>query len=465
MMYRNSTVSSGRGKGIVVATGMSTEIGKIAESVQGNAGVASKELGKESDSCATMKSAKLRVQAMVRKVKEKNIAVTPLQRSMNGMMFLLLLVAIVLAIIVFAVHDFQVSINHGVGKTVLLYAIGVAVAILPEGLPAVVTVTMAFGVRKMATRKAIVRRLASLEAVGQVTNICSDKTGTLTQGKMVAVDAWIGERAYTISGEGVVPEGHLSALNENRTTDRELTTDDIKRHPVLSMAMTICALCNTSTLRKDGQGVWVATGTPTEVALMVLSRKAGLDTSHVKSSFEFVSELSFDPALKIMTMVYRRKVETKPDSPKKAASHQVWYFAKGTVEAIYAKCTQVLLPDGSTKPLPANYFARVELNMTRLGSKGLRVLALAYKQREFDTSLEDVHSEHDISRRNQLENAFTFVGLVGIYDPPRKETKGAIVVCKRAGIQVHMATGDHPCTAEAIAREVSFSCTQCLPYS
>ncbi|KAI9188117.1 hypothetical protein H9P43_002508 [Blastocladiella emersonii ATCC 22665] len=409
MCFKSTVVAYGRGRGVVVATGMDTEIGKIAKQVA---------------------------------IGAANTSKTPLEISMRNMMFVCLGVAIVLGIIVFAVNRWDFG-----NTQVLLYAIATAVAILPEGLPAVTTITMAFGVATMAKEKAIVRRLVSLEALGQVNHICSDKTGTLTEGKMSAVAGWIMETAVTITG----------SFNKAGAIEG-LSLDTLR--PVL----TLFGLCNTCSVQLDGD-TYVGSGDTTEVALAVVGDRHGYTKPKLADQYTFFAEYPFDSSIKRMSVIYHER-----------ASGDLVMFSKGGLESILPRCSAYLRADGaSTAPMTPEYASTtVTAQADAMAVRGLRVLALAMRRIPCTSflvgsaptadELAAAHPKlHDAGHRQHNEHDLVFLGLLGIMDPPRPETKGAIEECHRAGIIVHMITGDHPSTAAAIARQVKILPADALP--
>ncbi|GJJ74043.1 P-type Na+/K+ transporter [Entomortierella parvispora] len=419
MVFASTTVVKGRAKGIVTTTGMKTQIGKIATTlmeVDGN-------------------------------------EQTPLQKRLNKMAYFVFLAAIILVIIVFAVHKFKYS------NEVAIYAISVAIAIIPEGLVAVVTLTMAFGVRRMAEVKAIVRRLSSLESLGAVTNICSDKTGTLTQSKMVAVRMWLpSDGFYRMTGTGFVPEGDIFRQGEQKNEEFEMQEEQIPTGSGSDhylRALEAASLCNMAELRRtahpEANGEWTANGDPTEIALQVLAYKAGLAKPDLlEQGFRLVAEFPFDSSVKRMSVLYQGPhTEEGPG--------ELFVFLKGATERVIGCCTYWRDGDverslqGEKGTERETFEDMITDRMNTLAEKGLRVLTLAYKH--FDPPA-GVDLVHDLVR-DQVETDMVFLGLVGIYDPPRAESRPAVLKCYDAGIRVHMLTGDHPSTAAAIAKEVA----------
>ncbi|KAI1298981.1 Na+ ATPase [Mortierella claussenii] len=419
MVFASTTIVKGRAKGIVTNTGMKTQIGQIA---------------------TTLMSVDISEQ-------------TPLQKRLNKMAYFVFAAAIVLVIIVFGVHGFKYS------NETAIYAISVSIAIIPEGLVAVVTLTMAFGVNRMASVKAIVRRLSSLESLGAVTNICSDKTGTLTQSKMVAVRMWLpGDGYHRVTGTGFVPEGEIYRLgalvqDEFQAEEELIATGQGSNHYLRMLQA--ASLCNMAELRRtqhpETHGEWSAIGDPTEIALQVLAYKAGVPKPElVDQGFKLIAEFPFDSSVKRMSVLYE-----SPTSANSTGQHFI--FMKGAMERVLGCCTawqegdaEHSLEDEKGKNR-AVFEQIINEKMNILAEKGLRVLTLAYRKFEFVPGVDLVHG----LVRDEIENNMVFLGLVGIYDPPRAESRPAVLQCYEAGIRVHMLTGDHPSTAAAIAKEVA----------
>ncbi|ORZ22855.1 P-type II D ATPase [Lobosporangium transversale] len=419
MVFSSTTVVKGRAKGIVVGTGMKTQIGKIATTLMN---VDSNEQ-------------------------------TPLQKRLTKMAYFVFVAALILVLIVFAVHGFKYS------NEVAIYAISVSIAIIPEGLVAVVTLTMAFGVSRMAEVKAIVRRLSSLESLGAVTNICSDKTGTLTQSKMVAVRMWLpSDGFYRITGTGFVPEGGIYRQGESLGTEFMAQEEKIvvgSGSSQLLHTLQAASLCNMAELRRtqhpETHGEWSAIGDPTEIALQVLAYKAGLPKPElVAQGFNLIAEFPFDSSVKRMSVLYQI-----PATAGYACEKVI--FMKGATERVIGCCNYWRDGDVERSFLDekdntrASFEAMITEKMNALAEMGLRVLTLAYRKFEASASV-------DLARdlgREEVESNMVFLGLVGIYDPPRAESRPAVLKCYEAGIRVHMLTGDHPSTAAAIAKEVA----------
>ncbi|KAF9283180.1 Na+ ATPase [Mortierella alpina] len=361
--------------------------------------------------------------------------------------------ALILVLVVFAVHGFQYS------KEVAIYAISVSIAIIPVGLIAVVTLTMAFGVRRMAELKAIVRRLSSLESLGAVTNICSGKTGTLTQSKMVAVRMWLpSEGFYRISSTGIIPEGEIFCQGElvngeDPTEEKQIHVGSGSDHYLCTLQA--AALCNMAELRRthhpETHGEWTALGDPTEIALQVMAYKAGLAKPDlVQQGFDLIAEFPFDSSVRRMSVLYQA-----PSNSEGSGDYLI--FMKGATERIVGCCNYWRDGDVEHNLLSekngsrAEFEAMINAKMNALAERGLRVLTLAY--RKFEPA-HDVDLVHGLVR-DEIESNMVFLGLVGIYDPPCAESRPAVLKCYEAGIRVHMLTGDYPSTAAAIAKEVA----------
>jgi Na+-exporting ATPase len=335
---------------------------------------------------------------------------------------------------------------------------------IPASLIVVLTITMAVGTKNMVTRNVIVRKLDSLEALGAVTNICSDKTGTLTQGKMVAKNAWVAAEGTFVIGETNTPLDPTAAqVSLDKSEPHELAqipkthaqrmaesppqnAVDFLESEYLRHYLNIATFCNIATVtqRKDSDE-WDARGDPTEIAIQIFASRFDWNrrkfTHSENPTWTLLAEYPFDSDMKRMAVAYREY----GGNPEKGYSE--WVFMKGAVERVLDACTHIQLK-GKKVALDDDWTQGVIKNMEALASQGLRVLALASK--EWHGSVED-WSNHP---RTEVEKDMTLHGLVGLYDPPRPETAGAVKECHKAGINVHMLTGDHPQTARSIAVEV-----------
>ena len=363
MLFSSSLVTYGRGKGIVVETGMTTEVGKIAG---------------------------------VRNSTEKQE--TPLQQKLNKLGKTLGIAALVICIFIFIVGLIQ-------GKEpihMFMTAVSLAVAAIPEGLVAVSTIVLAIGVQKMVKRNAIVKRLPAVETLGSATVICSDKTGTLTQNKMTV--------------EKIFINSETKALEEYKNNIDE----DIKKLVYANM------FCNDTKISKDG----TLTGDPTETALVDMAFRLDFDPS-IYDRTPRIEEIPFDSDRKLMTTVNEM-------------NGKYIVFTKGGVDELLNNCNSYLL-NGEVKQDLNEYIKTIKQENEKMAKEALRVLACAYKEIDHKPTKDDI---------NSLEKDLTFVGMVGMIDPPREEAKKAVEKCKTAGIKTVMITGDHKITATAIAKKL-----------
>jgi Ca2+-transporting ATPase len=374
MVYAGTAITYGRGKGVVVATGMATEFGKTAAMLE---------------SVASTK--------------------TPLQESLDKVgsglaRAALVIVAIIVALGIYRGQPFM---------EMLIFGIALAVAAVPEALPAVVTISLALGVQRMAKRNALVRRLPAVETLGSTSVICSDKTGTLTKDEMTVRQIYVAKDLFEVSGAGFEPHGEFTRAGAV-----------VEPPEPLKLLLRAGALTSDARLARSN-GRWQIKGDPTEGALVVLAAKAGFKKIDLEEQFPRVHEVPFSSEAKRMTTLH-----TSPSG--------LIAYAKGAPEIILESCASRLTYAGEEMLDPAN---REALSKTarEMASQALRVLAVAYKS---NARLEDC--EHDM----------VFVGLVGMIDPPRSEARAAIQQCEQAGIKPVMITGDHPITAEAVAREL-----------
>ncbi|WP_240986148.1 calcium-transporting P-type ATPase, PMR1-type [Acididesulfobacillus acetoxydans] len=389
MGYMGTTVVNGRGAGVVVSTGMDTEMGVIA--------------------------------GMIQSVEEEE---TPLQRRLAqlGKWLVIISVAVCAAVVI-------TGIMRGEGFSKMFFAgVSLAVAAIPEGLPAIVTVALAIGVQRMVKRQAIIRKLPAVETLGCATVICSDKTGTLTKNEMTVRRIYAGGRMITVSGRGYDPKGEFQGADPEQ-----------EREP-LREALRISALCNNATLTKKGVQVaglfrspakdapWGIEGDPTEGALLVAAAKGGIWREVLERKEERLAEIPFDSERKRMSVVYQTK------RGKKA-------LVKGAPDTILGLCRRELTDKGAVALTDERRREIMRANDS-MARQALRVLALA--ERDVPESLSPEALEQDL----------TLVGLMGMIDPPRSSARKAIQVCRRAGIKPVMITGDHRLTAEAVAEEL-----------
>lgn len=453
--YSSSTVSRGRARGVVVGTGMKTEIGAIAAALRG--GNFKRRPVKRGPHGETKK--RWYIQAWTLTTTDAigrflgiNVG-TPLQRKLSKLALLLFGIAVVFAIVVAAANDFRGD------NEVIIYAVATGLAMIPACLVVVLTITMAVGTKQMVKRNVIVRKLDSLEALGAVTNICSDKTGTLTQGRMVAKRAWIpsvGTYSVGSSNEPLNPlEGDLSLVPEppiklgsDVKGDPARPEDLLKDNQFLQSFLNVAAMANLAHIHQSANGEWQARGEPTDIAIQVFASRFdwGLDrwTKGEKPIWEQKAEYPFDSSVKKMSVIFAKR-ESEVPSPE-------MIFTKGAVERVLEGCTTITWKAGSS-PVPLDDDIRDEIlqNMEALAKEGLRVLALAGREHHPGSESKE---GNEPAPREEIEKDLTFYGLIGLYDPPRPETAGAIAQCYKAGISVHMVTGDHAGTARAIAAQV-----------
>jgi Ca2+-transporting ATPase len=302
----------------------------------------------------------------------------------------------------------------------LIWGISLAVAAVPESLPAVVTGALAIGTTRMARRRAIVKRLPAVETMGCTTVICTDKTGTLTKNEMTARRLFLDGQTIEVTGSGYDPTGTFQAGE---------ALLDPGAHPPLAWAARIAMLCNDAAL-EEVEGDWTVRGDPTEGALLVLGRKAGLNPQELRTELPRVAEIPFTSEAKRMSTFHQE-------------GDRVLMCVKGAPERLLSRAAQMLTAEGE-QPLTPDQVEAVKEQQARMAHEALRVLGLAYQRLPAVPDLEGGGEEVEL----------VWVGLVGLIDPPREEAKEAMGHCRHAGIRVIMVTGDHPDTAGAIAREV-----------
>ena len=381
LAYSGTMVTAGQGIGVVSATGPNTELGRIS----------------------TMISEVQRLE-------------TPLTREMRRFGTVLSIAILTLALILVVVG----RLLHGYGISELfLAAIGFAVAAIPEGLPAILTITLALGVQRMARRNAITRKLNAVETLGSVTVICSDKTGTLTRNEMTARHVVTRAGRFDVDGTGYAPQGSVSLDGQAAT---------LEDHGSLQALVEVMAVCNDAELRGE-EGVWSVLGEPTEGALRTLAQKTVFD----ETSYDRLAVVPFESDNKFMATLNR------------LPAGGVRILLKGAPDRLLDRSTHQLEADGTIVPLDR---ALWEERIESLGAEGLRVLAAARREAEEGT---------DTLAVEEVQADLVFLGLVGIIDPPRPEAIEAIRSCRQAGIRVVMITGDHAGTASAIAREMGIS--------
>ena len=384
MAYSGTLVTQGQASGIVVATGVETEIGRISTMVS-------------------------QVQTLT----------TPLLRQMDRLARWITFAVLVVAALVFVLG---ILVRGYSAVDTFMMVVGLAVAAIPEGLPAILTVTLAIGVQRMASRKAIIRRLPVVETLGSVSVICSDKTGTLTRNEMTVRSVVTTDGSYELSGTGYDPHGAFMQDGENI---------DPAENRLLRRTVLAALLCNDSSIEKrSGNGEWVVHGDPMEGALLVAAMKAGMDLEHEGKQYPRTDLIPFESEHKFMATLHH--------------SHEgrAFIYLKGAPERVLEMCSEVVGQEGH-QPLDKAYWQQ---QIEAMAAQGQRVLAVASKPAE------EGQVELDFSH---VESGLALLGLYGLIDPPRDEAITAVAECKAAGIRVKMITGDHAATARAIAAQLN----------
>jgi len=404
--FSGTLVAYGRGRGVVVSTGMNTQIGMIA--------------------------------AMLQSVREE---ATPLQRRLDQLGKTLGWAALVICAIVFGVGWMR-----GIPpQEMFLVSVSLAVAAVPEGLPAVVTITLALGMREMIQRHALIRKLASVETLGSTSVICSDKTGTLTQNQMTVTRLWIDDVMFEVESNG------YNTKATYRIDSREVNLED---YPASTTALWVAALDNDAVLEfyeevENGSGVQVrAVGDPTEAALILAATMAGAPREELERAYPRIDEIPFDSSRKRMTTVHKIK-SPRPEDPSPFYDSSVtdWEVAatKGAPDIVLDLCTHYQSMEDQAVPITPKMKEKILTANDAMTQQALRVLAVAYRLEE------DVPDE---ATPETVEKELTFVGLIGMIDPARPEVKPAIDMARSAGIRTVMITGDYAHTARAIAEEI-----------
>lgn len=386
MAYASTNIVRGSGIGIVVATGSATEVGTISALL---------------DSAPTLQ--------------------TPLTKQIAAFSALLLYAIVGLAVLTCIVGLLQGNDL----KEMLLVSVALSVGAIPEGLPAAVTIILAIGVNRMASRRAIIRKLPAVETLGSTTVICSDKTGTLTENQMTVVEIATASHEYAVRGTGYEPDGEILHSDNGE----HQASVHVGQDAALLETVRIGVMCSTAIVHQVG-GLWSAVGDPTEAALVVLGLKADLHRAIEHEIMPLVDVLPFSSDYQLMATLHR------------CESGCARVFVKGGLEALLPRCAWQLSADGTTVPLQAEHFhAAAEL----MGAQGHRVLACAMLK------LETVPDELTMP---MIAANLVMCGIVGMVDPPRAEVRASIAECHQAGIEVKMITGDHATTAVAIAQEL-----------
>jgi Ca2+-transporting ATPase len=391
MAYAGGFVTFGQGTGVVVATGNHTETGKISQLLE-----------------------------------QKINLTTPLTRKFNQFSQNWLFLVLFLATLTFAIGLGQRTFNDA-----LEAAVALTVSAIPEGLPAVITVTLAVGVSRMAQRHAIVRKLPAVETLGGATVVCSDKTGTLTENQMTVQEIYSGGIPYTVTGSGYAPEGEILYEQQPIT---------LGQHPVLQECLLAGLLCNDTHFEVQ-DGKYAVIGDPTEAALLTVASKAGLSLPQGNADQSWVSSSASPASLRRLDSIPFESQFQYMATLHQTSESKVIYI-KGSVESLLTRCQDMLDAEGNCSLLERH---PIESTVEAMAAQGLRVLAFAKKQ---------MPDEQQTISHDDIQAGLIFLGLQGMIDPPRPEAIAAVHACQRAGIQVKMITGDHVTTATAIAKRM-----------
>ena len=399
MIFSGTDASYGRGTAVITATGMDTEMGRIAGLL-----------------------------------KETPVETTPLRRELDLTGKILGLVVIAIAVVMIATIIF---VEHVTGfasiADVLILGVALAVAAVPEGLPAVVTAVLSIGVQRMARRNAIVRHLAAVETLGSASIIASDKTGTLTRNEMTVRVVVTASGKVSFTGSGYAPDGEVQREGGGKLEG------PLRRE--LERALAAADLANNATVHHADDGRWIVEGDPTEGALLVAAKKCGLDDVLLEARLPRVGEIPFSSERKLMSTLHRDMERGEKQT----------VFSKGAPDVLLARCSRELVGENPV-PLTPDRRAAIEKTNLELADQALRTLGIAVRRLS-----EDVPIGTGDAVDQSVEQDLVFVGLIGMIDPPRAEAREAVATAKRAGIRPIMITGDHPRTASVIARELGIS--------
>ena len=399
MLYMGTTISTGRAVGIVIATGMYTELGKIASDIA-----------------------------------EAETPKTPLEHKLESLGKFLGFIALIVAALIVSIELILTYVDGGdlwkEAKFQLLVAIAIFVAIVPEGLPIILVTTLAIGMRNMARHKAIIRRMKAVETLGSTTVICTDKTGTLTKNQMTVRRLMLPTKTFGISGEGFTPEGKLTFDNEE-LSDEEMSS--LQSELGFRLAAACLSLCHNSQIA-EVKGQWSAIGDPTDSACAVLGFKINGSVAKFAQRHPRKHEFFFNTDRKRMSVIHEYEGED-------------WIFSKGGAGG-YKKLVKWKVSNGEIVPIEPGDFDTASDANKDMASKAMRVIALCARK---------VEDGEDITNMETMEDNLIFLGMVGIMDPPRAEVYDAILRCQKAGIQVKMITGDQQMTAQSIGEDLNIT--------
>ncbi|WP_141431243.1 calcium-translocating P-type ATPase, SERCA-type [Bacillus sp. 03113] len=383
MAFMGTMVTRGSGVGVVITTGMKTAMGQIAGLLQ-----------------------------------NAEATVTPLQRRLEQLGKILIIVAILLTILVVVVGILG---GHEM-YTMFLAGVSLAVAAIPEGLPAIVTVALSLGVQRMIKKNAIVRKLPAVETLGCASVICSDKTGTMTQNKMTVTHLWSGGKTWTIDGIGYEPKGSFY--------QGTIRTSPSNEKAILQMLM-FGMLCNHAEI-KNRENEYIIDGDPTEGALLVAAMKAGLNRENLATQYDIIHEFPFDSTRKMMSIIVKDR------------NGRQFVITKGAPDVLLDR-SKLILWDNKKQSISKDNKGEIQAAIHQLASQALRTIAIGFKE---------ISSQLFIMDEGEAEKDLVFLGLQGMIDPPRPEVKKAVKECRAAGIKTIMITGDHVITAQAIAKQL-----------
>lgn len=386
MAFMGTLVTRGTGIGVVVATGMKTAMGQIADLLQ-----------------------------------NAETVITPLQRKLQELGKILITVALLLTLLVVVVGVIR---GHDL-YTMFLAGVSLAVAAIPEGLPAIVTVALSLGVQRMIKKNAIVRKLPAVETLGCASVICSDKTGTMTQNKMTVTHLWSGGNTWRVDGVGYDPHGRFYRGGSENPVD-------VRNEKALQQMLMFGMICNNASLKEKETDGYVVDGDPTEGALLVAAMKAGYNRDILFKQYEIVQEFPFDSARKMMSIVVKDQ------------NGRQFVVTKGAPDVLVG-VSESILWEGKRQRLSNDLKNHVQTAIGELASQALRTIAIGFKEIPAKTVILD---------EKEAEKELVFIGLQGMIDPPRPEVKQAVKECKEAGIKTVMITGDHVITAKAIATQL-----------
>ncbi len=387
LAFSGTTVTSGQGKGVAVVIGENTEVGRISGMLS-----------------------------------EVETLTTPLVEQMDTFAKKLTIFIIAIAALILSIGYFTLDHNF---TELFMAVVGLIVAAIPEGLPAVLTITLAVGVQAMAKRNAIIRRMPAIETLGSVSVICADKTGTLTRNEMSVATVAIDDLTFNVHGEGYTPSGEIKRKGENITTT--------ECSPLMEIARA-ALLCNDAEL-KNNQANWSVEGNPMEGALLAFAGRAGINCKEQLKQWTRTDEIPFDAQHKYMATLNHDHED------------HAFIFVKGAPETILSMCDQQRSSESNCSPINVDEWHE---RADEIAAQGQRVLALAMKP---------IKPEHTVLEHSDIEDSLILLGMVGLIDPPRTETIDAVDECHNAGISVKMITGDHAATAGAIGRQIGLKHT------